>query len=49
MPSSRTWQGAIIYGFMGWFRPVEESDVKAVMEFMAQNLPARAPDANNLQ
>ena len=41
--------GAIIYDFMESFHPVEESDVKAVMEFVAQDLLGRIPDANSLQ
>ena len=41
--------GAIIYDFMEWFHPVEESDVKAALEFVAQDLQARAPDADSLQ
>lgn len=36
--------GATIYDFMEWFAPVEESDVKAVLEFVAQDLRARVPD-----
>ena len=38
--------GATIYDFMEWFDPVEEADVKAVLEFVAQDLRARVPDAH---
>ena len=37
---------ATIYDFMEWFNPVEESDVKAVLNFVAQDLRTRFPDAH---
>jgi uncharacterized protein (DUF433 family) len=41
--------GATIYDFMEWFDGVDESDVKAVLEFVAQDLRARVPDANTVR
>ena len=41
--------GAIIYDFMEWLHPVEESDVQAALEFVARDLRARVPDENSLQ
>ena len=41
--------GATIYDFMEWFDGVDESDVKAVLEFVAQDLRARVPDAHPLR
>ena len=40
-------EGATIYDFMEWFDPVDESDVKAVLEFVAQDLRAIVPDAHS--
>ncbi len=40
---------ATIHDFMEWFHPVEESDVKAVLELVARDMRARVPDANSLQ
>ena len=36
--------GATIHDFTEWFHPVEESDVKAVLEFVAQDLRNSVPD-----
>ena len=41
--------GATIYDFMEWFDGVDESNVKAVLEFVAQDLRARAPDVHPLR
>ena len=41
--------GATIYDFMEWFEGVEEADVKAVLEFVAQDLRARVPDAHTVR
>ena len=41
--------GATIYDFMEWFEGVDESDVKAVLEFVAQDLRARVPDAHTVR
>ena len=38
--------GASIYDFMEWFDGVDEADVKAVLEFVAQDLRDRMPDAD---
>ena len=40
--------GATIYDFMEWFGGVDEADVKAVLEFIAQDLRARMPEANTV-
>ena len=40
-------EGATIYDFMEWFAPVDESDVKAVLDFVAQDLRAIVPDAHS--
>ena len=34
---------------MEWFDGVDESDVKAVLEFVAQDLRARVPDAHTVR
>ena len=41
--------GATIYDFMEWFDGVDESDVQAVLEFVAQDLRARVPDAHTVR
>ena len=41
--------GATIYDFMEWFQGVDEPKVKAVLEFVAQDLRNRAPDANHVR
>ena len=41
--------GATIYDIMEWFAPVEESDVKAVLEFVAQDLRNRVPDDRTIR
>ena len=41
--------GATIYDFMEWFAPVEESDVKAVLEFVAQDLRTSVPDERTVR
>ena len=41
--------GATIYDFMGWFHPVEEADVKAVLEFVAQDLRTSVPDERTVR
>ena len=38
-------EGATIYDFIEWFGGVEESEVKAVLEHLAQDLRAKATDA----
>ena len=37
--------GATIYDFMEWFDGAEESELQAVLEYVAQDLRARVPDA----
>ena len=41
--------GATIHDFMEWFGGADEADVKAVLEFVAQDLRSRVPDANNVR
>ncbi len=41
--------GATIYDFMEWFAPVEESDVTAVLEFVAQDLRTSVPDERTIR
>ena len=41
--------GATIHDFMEWFDGVDESDVKAVLEFVAQDLRARVTDAHTVR
>ncbi len=36
--------GATTHDFKEWFHPVDESDVKAVLEFVAQDLRTSVPD-----
>ena len=46
-PCSRTLpEGATIYDFIDWFEGVEESEVKAVLEHVAQDLRAKVPHAH---
>ena len=41
--------GATIHDIMEWFGGVDESDMKAVLEFVAQDLRARVPDERAAQ
>ena len=41
--------GATIYDIMEWFGGVDESDLKAVLEFVAQDLRASVPDERAAQ
>ena len=41
--------GATIYDVMEWFGGVDESDLKAVLEFVGQDLRDRVPDANTIR
>ena len=41
--------GATIYDIMEWFGGVDESDMKAVLDFVAQDLRDRVPDANTVR
>ena len=38
--------GATIYDFMEWFDGVEESELRVVLEYVAQDLRARVPHAH---
>ena len=38
--------GATIYDFMEWFDVAEESELRAVLEYVAQDLRARVPHAH---
>ena len=38
--------GATIYDFIEWFGGVEESEVQAVLEYVAQDLRAQVADAH---
>lgn len=40
--------GATIHDYMEWFGSVDEAEVKALLEFVAQDLRARVPDANTV-
>ena len=39
-------EGATIYDFLEWFGGVDESDVKAALEHVAQELRAKVPHAH---
>ena len=41
--------GATIYDFMEWFDGVDEAAVKAVLEFLAEELRDKVPDACTTQ
>ena len=49
VPGKDLASGATIYDSMEWFEGVEETDVKAVLEFVAQDLRARVPDAHTVR
>ena len=38
--------GATIHDFIEWFEGAEESDLQAVLEYIAQDLRTRVPDAH---